>query len=132
MLLVKHFVTQSPIHDLGLFLGEPVTAGTLIWRFEPTFDVEIPEAMLENLDPEDVETIWHNAEYIEERGVFRLGNDADIFMNHSDEPTLIDLGDEMVAARDLLPGDELTCDYRAVRVLGFSPLNTRLKTAIAS
>lgn len=69
---------------------------------------------------EDAETVRNHAEFIEHLGVFRLGNDGDIFMNHSDTPTLIDLGDTMLAARDLPAGTELTCDYSQVCVLGFS------------
>jgi len=121
VLLVRYYVSESPIHGLGLFLAEPVRARQLVWRYEPTFDTEIPERLLDYLLDPYVETVRHNAEYLTERGVFRLGNDGDIFMNHSDQPTLIDMGDEMFAAKDLGPGDELTCDYRSVHVLGFKP-----------
>ncbi|ARE41625.1 hypothetical protein RGUI_3484 [Rhodovulum sp. P5] len=104
-----------------MFLGEAVTCGQRIWKYEPTFDTEIPEKLLDYLLDPYVEVIKHNAEYLTSERVFRLGNDGDIFMNHSDQPTLVDRGEEMVAARDLKPGDELTCDYRSVHVLGFNP-----------
>ena len=119
MLLVKHFVSTSAIHNLGLFLGEDVVKGRRIWRFEPDFDVEIPAEMLARLDQESRDVVLHCAEYFDDRKVYRLGNDADIFMNHSDEPTLLDLGDTLVAARDLSAGEELTCDYRTVHVVGY-------------
>ena len=42
-------------------------------------------------------------------------------MNHADEPNIADAGDTMYAARDIAPGEELLCDYRAVRVVAFDP-----------
>lgn len=119
MLLVKHTVTSSPIHGLGIFLLQPVAAGEVVWRYASTFDTELTAAFVASLPPEDADTVYTHAEYFPERAVFRLGNDADIFMNHSSQPTLLDLGDEMIAIRDLFIGDELTCDYQEVRVMGF-------------
>ena len=119
MLVVKHFVSTSPVHNLGLFLGEDVVRGRKVWQFDPEFDVEIPVEMLARLEEDCRDAVLHCAEYFDDRKVFRLGNDADIFMNHSDEPTLLDLGDTLVAARDLAAGEELTCDYRSVHVVGY-------------
>ncbi len=124
MLLVKNYVSTSAIHNLGLFLGEDVTRERMIWRFEPDFDVEIPVEMLARLDQECRDVVVHCAEYFDDRKIFRLGNDADIFMNHSDAPNLVDLGDTMIAARDIAVGEELTCDYRSVHVAGYRPPET--------
>lgn len=33
------------------------------------------------------------------------------YLNHSETPTLIANGEEYIAARDILPGEELTIDY---------------------
>ena len=119
MLIVDHNVRPSEIHGLGVFAKEPIKAGTVVWRFDPMFDVELPEEFVSTLASEDLETVLHHAEYMPDKRVFRLGNDADIFMNHSNRPSLVDRGDEMVAARDLRAGEELTCDYCEVRVVGF-------------
>lgn len=119
MLTVNHCVKPSAIHGLGVFIMEAVTAGTVVWRYDPMFDIELSEAMVARFPSEVAEIVYHHAEYLPDRQIFRLGNDADIFMNHSDGPTLIDLGDEMIASHDLEVGDELTCDYREVCVVGF-------------
>ena len=121
MLLVKHFISTSQIHNLGLFIGEPVMRDRKIWRFEPEFDVEIPAEMLARFGRSFRDVVLDCAEYFGDREVYRLGNDADIFMNHSDQPNLLDRGDTMVAARDIAAGEELTCDYRKVYVAGYRP-----------
>lgn len=122
MLTVNHRVKPSPIHGLGVFLLEPVLAGSIVWKYDPMFDIEISAESVARFPKEEAEVVYHHAEYLPERRTFRLGNDADIFMNHSNRPTLVDLGDQMIASQDLKVGDELTCDYRKVHVVGFRRL----------
>lgn len=119
MFLVEHYVSKSQIHGLGVFIAQPVKKNSFIWTFDPNFDIELPGNILAVLTEDDAEFVLNHAEYFSKMDVFRLGNDGDIFMNHSESPNLLDLGDVMLAARDLVAGDELTCDYRIVRVLGF-------------
>ncbi|PZX11427.1 hypothetical protein LX81_03932 [Palleronia aestuarii] len=126
MLLVKHFVSTSSIHNLGLFIGEAVIKDCPIWRFEPEYDVEIPETILDEFDDTLRHLVLDCAEYFSDRRIYRLGNDADIFMNHSETPNLIDLGDVMIAARDIAVGEELTCDYRKVHVANYRPPGERV------
>lgn len=83
--------------------------------------MEIPAEMLARFDKSFRDIVLECAEYFAGREVYRLGNDADIFMNHSDQPNLLDLGDTMVAARDIAAGEELTCDYRKVHVAAYRP-----------
>lgn len=83
------------------------------------FDTEMSEDFVASLPREEAEAVYHHAEYFPQRRMFRLGNDADIFMNHCDTPSLLDCGDDMVAARDLDPGEELTCNYQDVLVVGY-------------
>lgn len=119
MLLVDHYVSQSNIHGLGVFTRESISAGAKVWKFDPMFDVEIPASLVNRFPEEERRTVLRHAEFIEHLNVFRLGNDGDMFMNHSDEPSLVDRGEEMIAARDLPAGTELTCDYSNVCVLDF-------------
>ena len=130
MLVVRHYVARSKIHNLGLFLGEPVSQGRMIWRYEPEFDVELSKEMVDALPKRYNTVIRDCAEYLADRGAYRLGNDGDIFMNHSDRPNLLDLGDVMIAARPIHAGEELTCDYRIVHVAGYRPDPIAAKEAI--
>lgn len=122
MLLVNARAGQSAIHGLGLIAKEFVPAGTVVWQFTPTFDVEIPEADLMLLSPTAQAQVRHYAEFLPGRRAFRLSSDDDRFCNHSDTPNLIAHGvDAMVAARDISPGEEVTCDYRHFIMVNFRP-----------
>lgn len=123
MLLVNARVGASAIHGLGLIAQEFVPAGTVIWRFMPGFDVEIPEAALPSLSPAAAEQVLHYAEYFAEEAKFVLSSDDDRFTNHSDDPNTMSDKDTMVAVaiRDVGVGEEITCDYRQVVMLGFRP-----------
>lgn len=119
MLIVPHFVARSAIHGLGVFAAKKIDKGEVVWRFDPDFDVEIPYDLVEHFLDADRETVLNHAEYIPSKNAFILGNDADIFMNHSEAPSLVDAGATMYAARNIQEGEELTCDYQVVTVLGF-------------
>ncbi len=121
MLTVNHVIRPSPIHGLGVFTCENVRKGQLLWRFDWRIDRELTLADLHGLPAHTVDRVLQHAEFIEARQVFVLASDGDYYMNHADEPSLIDDGTLMFAARDLSAGAELTCDYRIVRVLGFHP-----------
>lgn len=60
-------------------------------------------------------------EYLKEDGLYLLCADGDLFMNHSDDPSMISLGLRGFAARHLAPGDEITCNYRDSIAVGLQP-----------
>lgn len=121
MLLVEHYVGPSDIHGLGVFSKSSIKKGELVWQAHHMIDREIPRAALSGLPPHVAEKIKTHAEYLPSVDAFRLAADGDYFMNHSDDPNLIDAGEEMFSARDIAAGEELLCDYRSVRVLTFHP-----------
>lgn len=121
MLTVDHEIGPSPIHGLGVFTREDIKKGQIVWRFDARIDRELTFADLQRLPAHIVCRILRHAEFVEARQVFILASDGDYYMNHADDPSLIDDGTQMFAARDLSAGSELTCDYRIVRVLGFNP-----------
>lgn len=121
MLLVDHYVAESGIHGLGVFSAQSVKRDDLIWEFNPIIDREIPEEKLSDLPDHVVAKIYKHAWYHPENNCFWLAADGDYFMNHSDMPTMEIRGHSFVAARDLVIGDELTCDYRVVKVFDFDP-----------
>jgi hypothetical protein len=113
MLLIPTFLAESKISGagLGLFCKYFVSAGTIIWAFCDGFDY-IVEEMPKN---EVMRTFVLKYGYLPvtgEKGWVMCADDARFF-NHSDDPTCLDIGPHTTARYDLVPGTELTSDYRS-------------------
>jgi uncharacterized protein len=121
MLLIDHYVAKSTIHGLGVFSAEYVPKGQKLWEFHPTIDQIVPEAEFEELPCHVRLMIKSKFEYLSDQKAFLITLDGDQFMNHSDHPNSISRDFALFAARDVHPGDEMTCDYRHVLVLSFDP-----------
>ena len=121
MLLVDHYVAKSEIHGLGVFSAEDLGAGEALWVFNELVDREIPEERLPELPNHVRDKIYTHAWHRAELKCFWLSADGDYFMNHSDTPTLELREHSFVASRNIKIGDELTCDYRVVKVAAFDP-----------
>lgn len=120
MLLVRTTVKQSEIHGLGLFADEPIAQGTTVWAYHPVLDRIITEDELVAYPDHVVDYLETYCEYFPETGVLVLSGDNDRFTNHSGEPNtevVLPNGPEarVVAARDIAPGEEITCDYAVIR-----------------
>src|ERR1051326_1290557 len=113
MLLVRTQVGQSAIHGTGLFAVELIPQGTLMWKFQPGPDIVVPFDVIETLPPLGRELINHYG-YLNEffPGGYVLDSDNARFINHSDEPNPDNSTEFAFAARDIHPGEEITCDYR--------------------
>lgn len=117
MLMVKTKLQMSPIQGLGVFADQFIPRGTVVWKPHPQFDIRFPLSALSGLPSYTRDRIMHFA-YIDKRtGLAILCADDARFMNHSDDPnirTVIDENGEEkdIAIRDILPGEEITCDYR--------------------
>lgn len=110
MLVVRTYLAASPIHGIGLFAGEHVAKGAIVWRpstgdqiFAPGFTKYAHEVFAEFL-----------ARYAFKRsdGSLLLPGDDARFMNH-DNPANLTCGPlgEDLASRDIAVGEELTCCY---------------------
>ncbi len=115
MLLVKTHLEKSRIHGVGLFASVPIAKGTVIWRLEPSIDVQLTPAQIEALAPPAREQIRKYTYLDRILGKYVLCGDDARFFNHDRNPNCHDLPDERggttVAARDIAAGEELTCDY---------------------
>lgn len=113
MLLVRTYVAPSVIQGLGLFAGEPIAAGTIVWKHDPVFDIVVHEDELRRLSPPALEQFMKYSYYDDGLGGFVLCFDDARFMNHSTEPNLDDSSTVTRALVDIAHGDELTCNYAA-------------------
>lgn len=117
MLLVRTLRRPSEIHGMGLFADEFISAGTPTWRFTPGVDTAMHPEVLDRV-PEVARGQFLAYAYLDIRtGLYVLCADDARFMNHSADPAVVgDYETETVfgmdiAARDIQPGEELTCDY---------------------
>jgi uncharacterized protein len=118
MLLVKTFLAPSKIHGIGLFAAEHIRKGTVIWRMNPTIDLELTEEQVASLAESAREQIEKYTYLDLVRGKMVLCGDDARFFNHDDAPNCLDYpdrdGGKTIAARDIDAGEELTCDYACI------------------
>ncbi|MCI5130331.1 MAG: SET domain-containing protein-lysine N-methyltransferase [Candidatus Electrothrix sp. EH2] len=112
MLLIKTYLDKSPIHGIGVFAGEFIPKGTLVWKFDPLIDII--------LTPEQVSNLPKTAgEFIESVGIpypfgtdnYCLALDNAQYMNHSPEYNLQPNSEGDRALIDIPAGIELTVNY---------------------
>lgn len=95
---------------LGVFATKPIPKGTLLWVLCP-LDRLLADAEIAALPVPQQRLIDHYA-FRDIYGRMVLCWDGGRYVNHSCEPVMLplDYGVE-IAARDIAPGEELTCDY---------------------
>lgn len=116
MLLVKTRLDLSGIHGVGLFAAEFIPKDTVIWKFNRLIDLRCSEQEIADLPAASREQIQKYSYREKHSGLYVLCGDDARFFNHSEKPNCLDYyhseeQDLTVALRDILEGEELTCDY---------------------
>lgn len=113
MLIVSTYVAPSAIEGLGVFAGEPIARGQLMWSLNPKFDIFIQVREIETYPPHLQDYIArYTYPHLEMEGVVILDSDNGKFMNHSLAPnTDFRIFDKGYALVDIAQGDEITCNY---------------------
>jgi SET domain-containing protein len=113
MMLVHCYLGKSEIEGLGVFTGEHIAAGSVVWRFDPRFDILVSHADLAAA-PMATRALFERYGYSVATHPDHLALDGDDgrFMNHSDTPNLdFSVPGLATAVREIEAGEELTCDY---------------------
>lgn len=113
MLLIRTYVAPSSIEGVGVFAGEAISRGTVIWRFDPAFDRLVSKRELDSAPPH-IRELYHRYcyPYPYDRSLLIYETDNGRFMNHADNPnTDFSTADAGWVLRDVAAGDELTCNY---------------------
>ena len=117
MLMVETELRASPIAGIGVFVTERVRAGELIWRFDSRIDRVFSDEEVTEM-PEQLQRFLKTYSTLHAgMKVWVLCGDNGRFFNHSDHPNTRSLGiafGDDVAAEDIMPGTELTSDYRTI------------------
>lgn len=114
MLLVETYIGHSAIHGLGCYARQAIAKGQLVWVYDERIDRRIREADVPALPPsiQAFLGVYGYTELFDGERVIVLCGDHSRHMNHADDPNLAstETGDNY-AARDIAPGEELTCNY---------------------
>lgn len=141
MILVAAHVGPSRIHGNGLISTNGIQAGTPIWRFLKGFDQDFsPEQWAALPEPARSHTRHFCFVRMGDLHVILSGDHA-CFINHSDNPNTGARAGALppvttVALRDILPGEEITCNYWSYDAdtpwkLGQVPINAKLGARLA-
>lgn len=132
MLKVRTFLARSEIHGFGLFAAEPIAAGTVIWTYDPTFDVAFDKEDFAKLPAPPREQIKKYYYFDRALSAYVLCGDDNRFINHSGTPNTRE--DDVVgtlALRLIERGEEITCDYGDLGIARpTEPHKVKIKTCL--
>jgi hypothetical protein len=113
MMLVASRIGPSAIQGIGVFAEVPIAAGQLVWRLDSELDRVLPTQLIPTLPAAQQAFLNRYAYFDRELQAFVLCCDDARFMNHSEVPNVSPvIRCVCVALQAIVPGDELTCDYR--------------------
>lgn len=111
MLSSKVIKQKSSIHGYGIFAKDGIKKGEIV-----CVDVNDMKTItlqeFEILPPREKQE-WNKYGFYDARdGLIKCETDDGIYINHSQNPNVIDVGETMIADTDIQKGEELTVDYR--------------------
>lgn len=120
MFIKKTYIDKSKIHGNGVFAGEKIKKGDIVWKFNKIIDKKINKEIFDNLDELTKFFIEKNGYLDKSENFYIISGDNDIFSNHSDNPNLIEEKqikeiqietNNLIASRNIEIGEELTQNY---------------------
>lgn len=110
MNVVKTYIAPSKIEGLGMFAGEFIPKGALIWRLDGT-DIIISEKEIYDLKL-NINQYNHVMKYsFKYKDNYIFCTDDQKYCNHSNIPNTICDYKTQVALKDINKGEEITCNY---------------------
>lgn len=119
MLTIKTSVKKSDIEGLGLFAEGKIPKGTIVWKFDPRFDLSFDLNDVKQMPAIQGELINRYAYLSMEQKKYIYSIDNSRYMNHSSTkknldtmPIPGDIETAAIANRDIESGEELLIDYQ--------------------
>lgn len=121
MITVNASARPSKVHGIGLFANERIPKGTVVWKFDPRFNLVFDPKEVEAMPPAQQQMIKTYAYLSKTSGKYIFPADDGRFLNHSSLNCNIgDIQDYQgndeetptIALRDIEKDEELLIDYR--------------------
>jgi uncharacterized protein len=116
MLIISCYIDTSPIHGIGLFAGEDIPEGTLVWRYNSNFDIRFSrDEFIEVCSGLNHHALLNLLTYAYKRdNYFYYVTDNARFINHSEKDCNLIFRDDYteVSSRDINKGEEFLENYR--------------------
>lgn len=119
MLTVPTFIQQSSIEGIGLFAAQAIPKGTVVWKFDPRFDLAFDPVDVAQMTETQRNLIEKYAYLSSTSGKYIFSIDDSRFTNHSslhNNIEMVRVDDEpetrAVASRDIAMGEEILENYR--------------------
>ena len=116
MIVVKTKLDKSLISGIGLFANEDILKGDLIWKMTSISVFQITPDKYETLSQIEKDFITEKDYYwLDDNGNYLIPIDDSRFMNHSNNPNIIEIHENFcVASRNIKKNEELTIDYKTL------------------
>ena len=113
MFTIQTYLAQSQIDGIGVFAGEFIASGAVIWKFEAGFDVIVSDEKFAELSKMAQAWILHYGYYNKQEGGYVLCMDNAKYTNHSSDPNMraVDNRNPSITTRDIQKGEEITENY---------------------
>ena len=117
MIIYKTYLAPSAIHGIGMFTAVDIPKHAVVWRFNEAFDRKFSDETKAAL-PTHIQQYIERHGFKDRSGWWIIDGGHDQFVNHSDNPNLIERSDAingismvLAAVRDISANEELTENY---------------------
>jgi SET domain-containing protein len=115
MIHITYNLKTSDLHGIGLFAGENIKQGQLIYTASPLLDLNITQQQFDSLNKKEQDEILWWGFFDQPSQMWHVDFDVSKFINHSHDATVTqDQGHDeayLIASRDIRSGEELTQNY---------------------
>jgi SET domain-containing protein len=116
MMIVKTKLDKSSISGIGLFANQDIIKGDLIWKMTSISVFKITPDKYKALSQIEKDFITDKDYYwLDEHGNYLIPIDDSRFVNHSNNPNIIETDENFCfASRNIKQNEELTIDYKTL------------------
>ncbi|HJQ08170.1 MAG TPA: SET domain-containing protein [Candidatus Saccharimonadales bacterium] len=115
MIHIKYRLKVSNLHGIGLFAGEPIKKGQVVYTASSLLDLNITQEQFDSLDQREKDEILWWGFFDGQTQMWHVDFDVSKFINHSYHPSVTQDADHdeahLIAAQDIHAGEELTQNY---------------------